>query len=73
MVSSSPNNEVEGMHMVEMEGPFVLQVDEIVNISALLRDRYHDAGAGFKRCLKLSMTDGGSKGIWDGIQTHQRA
>ncbi|KAK1319148.1 hypothetical protein QJS10_CPB04g00192 [Acorus calamus] len=52
---------VEGMHMAEMEGPFVLQVDEIVNISASLRDRYHDAGAGFKRCLKLLMTDGAQR------------
>ncbi|KAK1294959.1 hypothetical protein QJS10_CPA16g00906 [Acorus calamus] len=52
---------VEGIHMAEMEGPFVLQVDEIVNISASLRDRYHDVGAGFKRCLKLLMTDGAQR------------
>ncbi|XP_073099394.1 recQ-mediated genome instability protein 1 [Elaeis guineensis] len=52
-----PEN-VHGMHRAELEGPFVLQVDEIINISAPLRERYHDAPAGFKRCLKLSMTDG---------------
>lgn len=35
-----------------------LQVDEIVNISQPLRQRYKTANAGFHRCLKLSMTDG---------------
>ncbi|WOL01729.1 hypothetical protein Cni_G10446 [Canna indica] len=34
------------------------QVDEIVNISTPLRERYHDAPAGYRRCLKLLMTDG---------------
>ncbi|XP_058093116.1 recQ-mediated genome instability protein 1 isoform X2 [Magnolia sinica] len=52
-----PEN-VHAMHGVELAGPFVLQVDEIVNIGLPLRDRYHDAPAGYKRCLKLSMTDG---------------
>ncbi|XP_038989328.1 recQ-mediated genome instability protein 1-like [Phoenix dactylifera] len=52
-----PEN-VQAMHKADLEGPFVLQVDEIINISAPLRERYHDAPAGFKRCLKLSMTDG---------------
>ncbi|XP_020106868.1 recQ-mediated genome instability protein 1 [Ananas comosus] len=52
-----PEN-VCGMHKAELEGPFVLQVDEIVNISASIRERYQDAPAGSKRCLKLSMTDG---------------
>ncbi|KAE8780390.1 recQ-mediated genome instability protein 1 [Hordeum vulgare] len=37
---------------------WILQVDEIVNMSAPLRERYRDAHAGPKRCLKLSMTDG---------------
>ncbi|XP_072950124.1 recQ-mediated genome instability protein 1 isoform X2 [Typha angustifolia] len=52
-----PEN-VGGMHKAELEGPFVLQVDEIVNISAPIRERYHDIPTGTKRCLKLSMTDG---------------
>ncbi|KAM0934996.1 putative recQ-mediated genome instability protein [Dioscorea sansibarensis] len=52
-----PDN-VCSMHKVELEGPFVLQIDEIVNISSSLRERYRDAPAGLKRCLKLYMTDG---------------
>ncbi|KAJ0527881.1 putative recQ-mediated genome instability protein [Helianthus annuus] len=54
---SLPNN-VHQMHLVDLPGPFVLQVDEIVNISQHLRERYKKANAGLKRCLKLSMTDG---------------
>lgn len=46
------------MHAAVLDGPFVLQVDEIVNMSAPLKERYRDALAGPKRCLKLSMTDG---------------
>lgn len=46
------------MHLAHLPGPFVLQVDEIVNISCPLRGRYQNAPAGLKRCLKLSMTDG---------------
>ncbi|XP_068665357.1 recQ-mediated genome instability protein 1 [Aristolochia californica] len=49
---------VHTMHCVELTGPFVLQVDEIVNISSPLRDRYRSVHAGIKRCLKLSITDG---------------
>ncbi|OWM65508.1 recQ-mediated genome instability protein 1 [Punica granatum] len=49
---------VEALHLVHLPGPFVLQVDEIVNISCPLRGRYQNASAGLKRCLKLSMTDG---------------
>ncbi|EEC77185.1 hypothetical protein OsI_15678 [Oryza sativa Indica Group] len=49
---------VGSMHNAVLDGPFVLQVDEIVNLSAPLRERYRDAHAGPKRCLKLSMTDG---------------
>jgi hypothetical protein len=37
---------------------FNLQVDEISDIGAPLRERYHERGAGISRCLKLSMTDG---------------
>lgn len=33
-------------------------MDEISDIGAPLRDRYHERGAGISRCLKLSMTDG---------------
>nr|CAB3486868.1 unnamed protein product [Digitaria exilis] len=49
---------VGSMHAAVLDGPFVLQVDEIVNVSVPLKGRYHDAHAGPKRCLKLSMTDG---------------
>ncbi|XP_078435167.1 recQ-mediated instability protein (DUF1767) [Wolffia australiana] len=52
-----PGN-VGEMHGIVLEGPFVLQVDEIVNISAPLRERYNETHAGLKRCLKLSLTDG---------------
>ncbi|XVE56542.1 hypothetical protein DITRI_Ditri04bG0019400 [Diplodiscus trichospermus] len=52
-----PEN-VDSMHLVDLKGPFVLQVDEIVNISCPLKGRYQDAPSGTKRCLKLSMTDG---------------
>ncbi|XP_074278469.1 recQ-mediated genome instability protein 1 [Silene latifolia] len=52
-----PEN-VCGLHLVDLAGPFVLQVDEVVNISCPLRDRYKNAAPGIKRCLKLSMTDG---------------
>ncbi|KAI3785886.1 hypothetical protein L1987_45012 [Smallanthus sonchifolius] len=52
-----PNN-VHQMHLVHLPGPFVLQVDEIVNISQPLRERYKKSNSGLKRCLKLSMTDG---------------
>ncbi|KAI4370012.1 hypothetical protein MLD38_018399 [Melastoma candidum] len=49
---------VGSLHQVDLAGPFVLQVDEIVNISCPIRDRYQNASVGPKRCLKLSMTDG---------------
>ncbi|XP_042500080.1 recQ-mediated genome instability protein 1 isoform X2 [Macadamia integrifolia] len=51
-------HDVHTMHLVDLGGPFVLQVDEIVNISCPLRNRYQNAASGIKRCLKLSMTDG---------------
>jgi RecQ-mediated genome instability protein 1 len=34
------------------------QVDEILNITCPLQNRYQEAPPGLKRCLKLSMTDG---------------
>ncbi|KAK7853216.1 recQ-mediated genome instability protein 1 [Quercus suber] len=52
-----PRN-VDSMHLVDLAGPFVLQIDEIVNISCPLKGRYEKAPPGIKRCLKLSMTDG---------------
>ncbi|XVF49576.1 hypothetical protein PTKIN_Ptkin04bG0023500 [Pterospermum kingtungense] len=52
-----PQN-VHSMHLVDLKGPFVLQVDEIVNLSCPLKGRYQEAPSGIKRCLKLSMTDG---------------
>lgn len=52
-----PEN-VHNMNLVDLAGPFVLQVDEIINISCPLKGRYQSAASGPKRCLKLSMTDG---------------
>ncbi|XAR50355.1 hypothetical protein NMG60_11004651 [Bertholletia excelsa] len=49
---------VHDMHLADLPGPFILQVDEIVNISCPLKGRYRNAPSGLKRCLKLSMTDG---------------
>ncbi|KAL8042654.1 hypothetical protein ABFX02_09G067200 [Erythranthe guttata] len=49
---------VQALNLVDLKGPFVLQVDEIVNISCPLRGRYQNLPPGDKRCLKLSMTDG---------------
>ncbi|PNY09273.1 recQ-mediated genome instability protein 1-like [Trifolium pratense] len=49
---------VESMHLDVLPGPYVLQVDEILNITCPLRSRYQEAPPGLKRCLKLSMTDG---------------
>ncbi|KAH6831566.1 recQ-mediated instability protein [Perilla frutescens var. hirtella] len=50
--------DVHTLHLVDLKGPFVLQVDEIVNLSSPIRGRYQNAAPGIKRCLKLSMTDG---------------
>ncbi|XP_062115892.1 recQ-mediated genome instability protein 1 [Humulus lupulus] len=52
-----PEN-VHSLHLVDLTGRYVLQVDEIVNISCPLKSRYQKAAPGIKRCLKLSMTDG---------------
>ncbi|CAM6128297.1 unnamed protein product [Calypogeia fissa] len=49
---------MHSIHNTELPGPFVLQVDEIINISDSLRGRYEERGAGPGRTLKLSMTDG---------------
>ncbi|XP_027340357.1 recQ-mediated genome instability protein 1-like [Abrus precatorius] len=49
---------VDSMHLSVLPGPYVLQVDEIINISCPLRSRYEQAPPGLKRCLKLSLTDG---------------
>ncbi|KEH21003.1 putative RecQ mediated genome instability protein [Medicago truncatula] len=52
-----PSN-VASMHLDTLPGPYVLQVDEIVNLCCPLRSRYQQAPPTRKRCLKLSMTDG---------------
>ncbi|CAI8619348.1 unnamed protein product [Vicia faba] len=52
---------VESMHLDVLPGPYVLQVDEILNISCPLKSRYQQAPPGLKRCLKLSMTDGNQR------------
>ncbi|MCO5564488.1 hypothetical protein L7F22_018149 [Adiantum nelumboides] len=46
------------LHATELAGPFVLQVDEITDIGAPIRQRYKERQALASRCLKLSMTDG---------------
>ncbi|KAF3438740.1 hypothetical protein FNV43_RR21504 [Rhamnella rubrinervis] len=52
-----PEN-VDSLHLVDLPGPYVLQVDEIVNLSCPLKGRYQKAPTGIKRCAKMSMTDG---------------
>ncbi|KAI3870698.1 hypothetical protein MKW92_003703 [Papaver armeniacum] len=52
-----PEN-VGTLHDVILPGPFVLQVNEIVNKSVPPEDRFLDVRSGFTRCLKFSMTDG---------------
>ncbi|KAI3915168.1 hypothetical protein MKW98_011513 [Papaver atlanticum] len=52
-----PEN-IQTLHKVNLPGPFVLQVDEIVNLNAHPQERHKEVPAGIKRCLKLSMTDG---------------
>ncbi|EFJ22236.1 hypothetical protein SELMODRAFT_416646 [Selaginella moellendorffii] len=53
---------IQAMHKVELAGPFVLQVDETVDICCGLKDRYQERNAGIgSRCLKLSMTDGAQR------------
>ncbi|BBN10262.1 RecQ-mediated genome instability protein 1 [Marchantia polymorpha subsp. ruderalis] len=49
---------MHSLHATELPGPFVLQVDEITDISNSARDRYQEKAAGPGRTLKLSMTDG---------------
>ncbi|PPD76466.1 hypothetical protein GOBAR_DD26598 [Gossypium barbadense] len=62
-----PSN-VDSMHLVDLKGPFVLQVDEIVNISCPLKGRYQETPSGIKRCLKLSMTDGVQRGVVEDLE-----
>lgn len=51
-------NSFGSLHATELSGPFILQVDEISDIGAPLRERYQQRGPMPTRCLKLSMTDG---------------
>ncbi|KAI3887062.1 hypothetical protein MKX03_023026 [Papaver bracteatum] len=51
-----PKN-VDTLHDVNLPGPFVLQVNEIVDVCIPPKDRFLDLPYGL-RCLKLSMTDG---------------
>ncbi|PRW59034.1 recQ-mediated genome instability 1 [Chlorella sorokiniana] len=48
---------VQGLHDTTLPGKLLLQVDEVLNIAAAVRERYsgHDGG---HRCLKLLLTDG---------------
>ncbi|KAL2649738.1 hypothetical protein R1flu_017866 [Riccia fluitans] len=49
---------VDALHATELPGPFILQVDEIIDISNSSRDRYQEKSAGPGRVLQLSLTDG---------------
>ncbi|KAI7756742.1 hypothetical protein M8C21_009973 [Ambrosia artemisiifolia] len=54
--------DVKDMSNGFLEGPFLLQVDEIVDISQPLPDRYKNVPSdGVDSLLKLSMTDGGQR------------
>lgn len=48
----------EGLHDTTLPGKLLLQVDEVVNIGAAVRERYSGNDGG-QRCLKLLLTDGG--------------
>ncbi|KAI3916182.1 hypothetical protein MKW98_004623 [Papaver atlanticum] len=49
---------LQTMKLVNLPGPFLLRVNEIVSISVYPKDRFKEVPSGIKRCLKLSMTDG---------------
>eukprot|EP00775_Hariotina_reticulata_P013242 gene13242-13372_t len=41
-----------------MPGKYMLQLDEVVNISTGFKDRFIEQRSGAHRCLKLHLTDG---------------
>lgn len=48
----------QALHDTVLPGKLLLQVDEVVNIAAAVRERYSGNDGGH-RCLKLLLTDGG--------------
>ncbi|WIA40139.1 hypothetical protein OEZ86_013538 [Tetradesmus obliquus] len=46
---------LQDMHKQTMQGKFMLQLDEAVNIAAGIKDRYREPA--HNRCLKLHLTD----------------
>ncbi|KAI7842146.1 hypothetical protein COHA_004170 [Chlorella ohadii] len=48
---------VQGLHDTTLPGKLLLQVDEVFNIGAAVRERYSGNDGG-QRCLKLLLTDG---------------
>ena len=48
----------QGLHDATLPGKLLLQVDEVSNIGAAVRERYN-GNDGASRCLKLLLTDGG--------------
>ena len=44
-------------------GKHLLQIDDLLNVSANARARYEPQQSGFRRCLKLSITDGRTRCI----------
>ena len=49
---------VQAMHDTVLQGKYVLQVDEIVNMAAPAKERYNEASDNGSRMLKLHMSDG---------------
>lgn len=48
----------QGLHATTLSGRFLLQLDEMVNISVPAKQRFAAGGGGAHRCLKLLLTDG---------------
>lgn len=48
----------QALHDTTLPGKLLLQVDEVVDIGAAVRERYGGQN-GAHRCLKLLLTDGG--------------
>lgn len=53
-----PQPAAQGLHATTLSGRFLLQLDEVVNISVPAKQRFAAGGGGAHRCLKLLLTDG---------------
>ena len=54
---------LQSLHGTVLPGKLVLQVDEVVNIGAAIRERY-SGNDGISRCLMLLLSDGGCCAVW---------